>query len=138
MGSESVKRDMMKAKRLIAEKRYDDATAILITVDHPTADKWLNKLQLVTSSQTKAKNSASAPLPSFTGKYVLTVVLLFLFVFPGIVALSIFSREAKRATEQYGDDVPGAKELIRLYRFMGWFILAIVILFILYIVVVTS
>jgi predicted negative regulator of RcsB-dependent stress response len=40
----TTKERMMKAKQLIEAQRYDEAKAILMTVDHPTADKWLEKL----------------------------------------------------------------------------------------------
>lgn len=33
-----------KARKLIQAKRYEDARALLLTVDHPTADKWLTRL----------------------------------------------------------------------------------------------
>ena len=36
--------DMVKAQKLIKMKQYDDARAILITIDHPTAEKWLDRL----------------------------------------------------------------------------------------------
>ena len=38
------KQQMVKAKKLIQAKRYEDARAILITIDHPMAEKWLSKL----------------------------------------------------------------------------------------------
>lgn len=38
------KSEMLQAKQLIIEKRYDEARAILSQIDHPTAKKWLQKL----------------------------------------------------------------------------------------------
>lgn len=35
------------AKELINEKQYDQARAILLTIDHPTAQKWLEKLDQI-------------------------------------------------------------------------------------------
>ena len=32
------------ARKLIKQKRYDDARDILLQLDHPTADRWLSKL----------------------------------------------------------------------------------------------
>ena len=34
----------LAAKELIQEGNYDEARAILETIDHPTADKWLRKI----------------------------------------------------------------------------------------------
>ncbi len=35
---------LAKARRLIEEQKYQEAQALLLTVDHPTADKWLARL----------------------------------------------------------------------------------------------
>lgn len=35
------------AKELIEQKKYDEARAILKTIDHPTATKWLDKLDRI-------------------------------------------------------------------------------------------
>lgn len=35
---------LAQAKKLIQSKRYEDAKTLLITIDHPTADKWLARL----------------------------------------------------------------------------------------------
>lgn len=36
---------LQEAKELIREKRFDDARALLITIDHPQADTLLKKLE---------------------------------------------------------------------------------------------
>jgi len=41
------KTKMLAAKELIQEKRYDEARAILRSVDHPTATEWLEKLDKI-------------------------------------------------------------------------------------------
>jgi len=41
------KQKMLEARELIQQKRYDEARAILKTVDHPTAQEWLVKLDTV-------------------------------------------------------------------------------------------
>lgn len=41
------KTKMLAAKELIQEKRYDEARAILRSVDHPTAVEWLEKLDKI-------------------------------------------------------------------------------------------
>lgn len=42
--SEGTKQQLARAKKLIQNKHYDDARAILITIDHEIADKWLERL----------------------------------------------------------------------------------------------
>lgn len=41
---DKIRKDMEKAQELIKKKKFDDARAILITIDHPTAEKWLDKI----------------------------------------------------------------------------------------------
>jgi ERCC4-related helicase len=52
---------MMAAKELIQEKRYKEARVILQTVSHPTATKWLDKLDQIAPekriSQSKPKTN---------------------------------------------------------------------------------
>lgn len=48
------------AKQLIQKKQYDQARALLETVDHPTATKWLAKLdEIAPKSHPKAKGNRS-------------------------------------------------------------------------------
>jgi len=42
-----IKDQMLVAKSLIQQKRYDEARAILNTIQHPTAQKWLAKLEQI-------------------------------------------------------------------------------------------
>jgi len=51
------------AKELIDEKKYDQARAILMTIDHPTAAKWLEKLDQI-SPVTKSSPIAANIKPS--------------------------------------------------------------------------
>lgn len=44
------KSQLAAAKMLIEEKRYDEARALLETIDHPTATKWLKQLDKVAPS----------------------------------------------------------------------------------------
>lgn len=39
--------EMAKAKKLIQQKKYDDARAILITLENTTAEKWLDRLNTI-------------------------------------------------------------------------------------------
>jgi hypothetical protein len=52
--NDDVQKAMAKAKQLIEKKKYDDARAILITIDHPKAEEWLNRINQIspTTSQT--------------------------------------------------------------------------------------
>src|SRR5262245_24815228 len=43
----SAKDDLLRARDLIKAKHYDEARAILKTIDHPTAQDWLNKINQV-------------------------------------------------------------------------------------------
>lgn len=112
-----VRRELAQAKQLIQQSRYNDAKSALILIDHPTADKWLNRLNSITQS-----TSGSAP-QSFTGKLVVAIVLLWVGVIPGLIAVSIFSQEAKRFP-----DAPGAGGLIFLNGLILWLIIAIPIM----------
>lgn len=47
MASDNVKEKLTKARDLIQDKRYDEARAILRTVDHPTALEWLSKIDQI-------------------------------------------------------------------------------------------
>ena len=55
------KQKMLAARELINEKRYDEARAILQAVDHPTADKWLAKLDQIAPE--------SIPEPTWSESY---------------------------------------------------------------------
>lgn len=44
MAGEQTKQQMMKAKKLIDRGRYADARKILIKIDHPTAKRWITKI----------------------------------------------------------------------------------------------
>jgi hypothetical protein len=49
--SEQTRKDLEKAQALIRAKKFDDARAILITIDDPTADKWLARLNEMSLKQ---------------------------------------------------------------------------------------
>lgn len=114
--------DLKKAHALIRAKRYADARAILMTVDHPTADKWLERLNDLDRPPT-----VEAAPQSFTGKFVLTIVLLFVFVIPGVIASAVFAQEAREAQKRAGHQLPGADALIALNLFI-FFVFVVVVL----------
>ena len=47
MTDDASKKKMMRARSLIQNKQYADARAILKQVNHPTAKKWLDKLDTI-------------------------------------------------------------------------------------------
>lgn len=124
---------LQKAKALIEAKRYEDARALLITIEHPTADKWLERLDKfsVPPAQPAPVIPVSFPAPtvapqSFTVKLVVTLVLLWFFFIPGLIALTIFAKEAK----QY-PNAPGAGALLLLNKWIFWiFVALLIVLFI--------
>lgn len=113
--------DLEKAKSLIQAKRYDEARAILITSDDPLADKWLARLNAAPDSP--GPHAPAAGQPSFTGKLVLTIVLLFCLFVPGLIALTIFAKEA----EQH-PNAPGAGGLIGLNKWIFYILVAAAVL----------
>ena len=98
------KAKLLQAKALIRQKRYDDARALLITVDHPTADKWLARLSRV----------APTSRPDYTNKLVIVIVLYFALFLPGLIAHGIWVNQAMQDDRRY-DHVPGAMPLIQLW-----------------------
>jgi hypothetical protein len=98
---------MQKAKTFIQQKRYDDARAILITIDHPKAELWLNRLNQMGSGTIQPSSDKS-----FTAKLFVSILLLLLWIVPGVIALAIFAPEARKYP-----DAPGARALIFLNRF---------------------
>lgn len=63
----SVKEQMLKARSLIQQKRYDEARGILRQVNHPKAKEWLQKLDKIAppGKAAKPRNKASStPAPS--------------------------------------------------------------------------
>jgi hypothetical protein len=54
-GAVMSKQKLAAAKELIKEKHYTEARAILKTMDHPTAKKWLAKLDEISPEHTKRR-----------------------------------------------------------------------------------
>jgi hypothetical protein len=98
---------MQKAKTFIQQKRYDDARALLITIDHPKAELWLNRLNQMGNGTIQPSSDKS-----FTAKLFVSILLLLLWIVPGVIALAIFAPEARKYP-----DAPGARALIVLNRF---------------------
>lgn len=103
---------MERVRKLIQQKRYDDARALLITIDHPKAETWLNRLNQMAAASTPKQTVTVTADKSFTVKLFVSIVLLLFWLIPGVIALAIFAPEAKKYP-----DAPGAKALIILNRF---------------------
>ncbi|GEM_PF-3756843 len=59
----TTKEQLSKAKKLIQNKRYDEARQILQSIDHPIAEKWLAKLDNISPS---SPTTPSQSLPKHT------------------------------------------------------------------------
>lgn len=70
------------AKELIDEKRYDEARALLRTIDHPTAAKWLDKLDVIapvtqaTTGKVKKKPTRLQLVLLIVGGIIITIAIL--------------------------------------------------------------
>src|SRR5579859_3256559 len=51
------------AKQLITEKHYNEARALLRTIDHPTALQWLEKLDTIDPPKVATAQIESQPMP---------------------------------------------------------------------------
>lgn len=132
------------ARELIQEKCYDEARAILLTIDHPKADDWLTKLDEIAppAPQPQMRVPLKPPLsphyaaqpslqptaqplhaPSFTGKAVLTFVLYWFAFLPGLIANNMFYAEARRAEDAVGYALPGVGALLLMKRMVFVFLL---------------
>src|SRR4051794_17202967 len=82
------------AKELIDEKRYDEARTILKTIDHPTAAKWLNKLDAIAP-----QDEVDKPSKPITGKARKkpTRLQLFLLIAFGLIFAVLIIAEVQRS-----------------------------------------
>ncbi len=55
---------LLQASELIKEKRYKEARAMLVKVDHPVAEQWLNKIDALMAKE--KSTPSSAPMPAKT------------------------------------------------------------------------
>lgn len=125
----NTERDLLTAKKLIQEKRYEDAKALLITIDHPTADKWLQRLQTISVPTTSIPQTRDSD-QDFTTKLVLTIVLLFFAFLPGLIALTIFKPQAQKHPA-----APGAQGILLLSKITTWIMRILLVLIVILLVV---
>ncbi len=55
---------LARAKEMIQEKRYEEARTLLKTINHPTATKWLAKLEEITPPEPEEDEIVPPSLPS--------------------------------------------------------------------------
>lgn len=91
------KEKMLQAQELLKQKRYDEARAILETVDHPVAQKWLAKLdEIAPAKGSRGKKpaakgpAAKAPAGESSRGSGLVRILVILIVVLVIAGLGIF------------------------------------------------
>jgi len=70
------------ARELIREKKYIEARAVLRTVDHPTAQKWLEKIDSIAPEQESASRSQ-------TNTAMLSAVAVLLIIIVGLMVAII-------------------------------------------------
>lgn len=87
------------AKELIDEKRYDEARALLKTIDHPTAAKWLDRLDVIAPA-TQAIAIKARKKPTRLQMVLLIVGLLIIGLF--ILALI---QQSQMAHQNYLDTI---------------------------------
>ncbi len=81
----TIRDEMVKARALIQQKRFDEARAILEQIDHPKAREWLAKINKVSPATTstqkppthsaKSTATSSNTLPIIIGGIVITVIV---------------------------------------------------------------
>lgn len=117
------------ARELISEKQYDQARAILKTIDHPTAREWEAKLNNISEplpAGVTAADRAAARMKSYT-PHVVAVIILYLVLFiPGLIANVIFHNEGLRMEAIAGQPLPGVAALGLIRRWL--FIILVVFL----------
>lgn len=121
---DQVRSELMRAKKLIQAGRYEQARGLLITIDHPTADKWLEKLNQVASTA----SSTTAPTEkSYTWHLVAMILLYMLGIIPGLIFGQIFAGAAKRDIAKYSPPPQYAKAVVRLQQFVVYGILIVLV-----------
>jgi|GEM_PF-2140719 len=105
--NDNTKRQMQQAKALIQQKRYDDARAILITVDHPKADVWLQRLNSIAPQEQPSQQKSK----SDTGRSNQAIKIALLVAGLVIIGLfAVFMVMDNQIVEQRVDAVIEARE----------------------------
>ena len=112
-------KQLAHAKQLIQAKQYEEARALLITIDHPTADKWLDRLNKIP----KAARASTTEEKDYNTRAVALVVLYVMLFIPDFIAGNIWSREAKQDIAA-GRPVRGADTLIAIHTVVRVLVIA--------------
>ncbi len=89
----TAKQALTQARGLIQEKRYEEARSILIELDHPTAQEWLEKLDRMPqplAAKSTPKTAASAQKGSVVQQYGLNKTELTRRLLIGVLAIPVF------------------------------------------------
>ncbi len=132
------KNKMMKARKYIHIGDYLQARVILAEINHPTAIKWIIKIDRILldpfSQQSRhiypAKNSAS-----YTNKAIVALILIWFLFLPGYIAAIVWHGEGKRNEQIVGHSLPGVG-MLRILKWLGDIVFICSILFVLFILIV--
>ncbi len=95
------KQKMLQARDLIREKQFEEARAILQTVDHPTAEEWLRRLdKIAPPTQVEAPPPARPVRRSrrIYGFTLLAVIVVIAIVSVGVILLNLAGANTASAT----------------------------------------
>ncbi len=100
----SIKEQMMLAREHIQAKQYDEARAILNTIDHPKAREWLARIDQMGEPTPAITSNLPAPRTSSRrGMFLLSTVMIIVLVsVAGLVfVLPTFSNPAQDSSEKH-------------------------------------
>lgn len=119
------------AKELIEQKRYDEARAILKTIDDPLAAKWLLRLNelspalpVIDGRRISQGEQDVARMKSYTSAVVIVIALYCVLFIPGLIANLLYYNEGRRMERVAGVSLPGVGALALLRRWMFILLLA--------------
>lgn len=130
------KSKMLKARRFIKVGDYQKAKSILAGINHPTATKWIIKIDEIlfdTSPWVNIKTQPSSA--SYTNKAIVALVLLWFLFLPGYIATIVWHGEGKRAQKIAGQSLPGVG-MLGILMWIGHIIFVLSVLFISFVIIV--
>lgn len=100
------KAKMEAARELIREKQYPQARALLKTIDHPTARKWLDQLDGIAPEASDLPQAAPQKRPTSRRPAIILIIVILAIV--GVIA---FMREQEYARSVESARVPAEVDL---------------------------
>ena len=85
------------AKELIDEKKYDEARAILRSIDHPTAREWEAKIDVISPAVNKARKSGN----SYIYNVIRAIAIVFVVVVVVVVLISQIQKMSRDIVPAY-------------------------------------